>query len=231
MGVSPEASSAEPNAQSKAVPRMTAAELGRRLRDAIMSGQLVPNQRLVEADLAAEYGASRGNVRIALTELSSEGLIERVQNRGARVRAVSPDEAVEITEVRGALESLCARKAAERVSQSEIELLRDIGRRMTQAVERGDRDAYSAGNTELHALIIKVSGQQVAAETINRLRSQAVRYQYRLAQRPDRPAQSLPQHLSIIDGICSQDAEAAASAMQDHLRSVAAEISATEASV
>ena len=87
---------------------MTAAELADLLRTAIVNGELVPNQRLVEADLAAEYGASRGNVRVALSELSVEGLVERVQNRGARVRAVSVDEAVEITEVRAALEARSA---------------------------------------------------------------------------------------------------------------------------
>ena len=95
---------------------MSAHELGDLLRRAIVAGELVPNQRLVEADLAAEYGASRGNIRIVLSELSIEGLVERVQNRGARVRAVSVDEALEITEVRAALEALCARKAAERAA-------------------------------------------------------------------------------------------------------------------
>lgn len=230
MGISTEASRGKPDRQSSGAIRVTASELGRRLRDAIVSGQLVPNQRLIEADLAEEHGASRGNVRIALTELSSEGLIERVQNRGARVRAVSAEEAVEITEVRGALESLCASKAAERVSATEIEQLREIGRRMSQAVEDNDREAYSSGNKELHALVIQISGQQVAAETIKRLRGQAVRYQYRLAQKPGRPAESLPQHLAIIEGICSRDANAAANAMQAHLNSVAVEIKATDTS-
>ncbi|GAA1873722.1 GntR family transcriptional regulator [Brevibacterium marinum] len=228
MGVSPEASQEESNPESTTAARMTAADVGHRLRDAIVTGKLVPNQRLVEADLANEYGASRGNVRIALTELSSEGLIERVAHRGARVRAVSPAEAVEITEVRGALESLCARKAAERVSEAEIGQLREIGRRMSRAVELNDREAYSSGNKELHALIIEISGQQVAADTIQRLRGQAVRYQYRLAQKPGRPAESLPQHLAIIEGICTRDANGAADAMQAHLSNVAVEIKSTE---
>lgn len=228
---SPGTSLNDSDRRSRATARISATELGHKLRDAIVSGQLVPNQRLIEADLAEEYGASRGNIRIALSELSSEGLIERVQNRGARVRAVSPDEAVEITEVRGALESLCARKAAERVSPTEIEKLREIGRRMAQAVDANDRETYSAGNKELHGLIIEISGQRVAAETINRLRGQAVRYQYRLAQKPGRPSRSLPQHLAIIEGICDRDSDAAATAMLDHLSSVASEIRTTDLSV
>lgn len=200
---------------------MTATELADLLRNAIVSGELVPNQRLVEADLAAEYGASRGNIRVALSELSVEGLVERVQNRGARVRAVSVDEAVEITEVRAALEALCARKAAERITDDQSEELQALAGRMKDAVERGDRESYSEANQALHARIIAISAQQTAASTIQRLRGQAVRFQFRLARQPGRPAVSLPQHLAIIDAVCAHDPDAAAEAMRAHLESVA----------
>jgi DNA-binding GntR family transcriptional regulator len=202
-------------------PNMSATELADQLRNAIVSGELVPNQRLVEADLAAEYGASRGNIRVALSELSVEGLVERVQNRGARVRAVSVDEAVEITEVRAALEALCARKAAERITDGEIAELRELAERMKDAVERGDRESYSEANQALHARIIAISAQKTAAANIQRLRGQAVRFQFRLARQPGRPAVSLPQHLAIIDAVCAHDADAAAEAMRAHLESVA----------
>ncbi|MBP1136588.1 DNA-binding GntR family transcriptional regulator [Arthrobacter sp. PvP023] len=200
---------------------MTATELAEHLRTAIVSGELVPNQRLVEADLAAEYGASRGNVRVALSELGVEGLVERVQNRSARVRAVSVDEAVEITEVRAALEALCARKAAERITAPEIAELQKLAERMKDAVDRGDRESYSEANQALHARVIGISAQQTAAATIQRLRGQAVRFQFRLARQPGRPAVSLPQHLAIIEAVCAHDADAAAEAMRAHLESVA----------
>lgn len=206
----------------------SAAQLVSLLRDAIVSGRLVPNQRLVEADISEEYGASRGNVRIALSELSVEGLVERVQNRGARVRAVSVEEAVEITEVRGAVEAMCARKAAEKATPDSIRELRSIAERMTQAVETGRLDQYSQCNKELHALIMDMSGQRTAAETIKRLRGQAVRFQFRLSNHPGRPSISLPQHLAIIDGVCSHDPDAAFRAMSEHLSSVAEAIRSTE---
>ncbi len=208
---------------------LTVAELVNVLRSAIVGGELVPNQRLVEADLAAEYGASRGNIRAALAELTVEGLVERVQNRGARVRAVSVDEAVEITEVRAALEALCARKAAERITGDEAAELQELARRMKDAVERGDRDSYSECNQTLHARLIDISAQQTAAATIHRLRGQAVRFQFRLARQPGRPAVSLPQHLAIIDAVCAHDPDAAAEAMRVHLESVADVIRSTHA--
>ena len=97
------------------------------LRAAIVEGAFVPDQRLVEADLTERFRASRATVRNALVLLSAEGLIERVQNRGARVRAVSLAEAVEITEVRMALEALCAGKAAARATEEDRRGLRAIG--------------------------------------------------------------------------------------------------------
>jgi DNA-binding GntR family transcriptional regulator len=198
------------------------------MREAIMTGQLVPGQRLVEIDLSETYGASRGHVRAALAELTAEGLVERIQNRGARVRSVTVDEAVEITEVRAALEALCAAKAAARVTDDEIKELRGIGEAMKSAVESGDTAGYSKGNRDLHARVIELSGQRTAAETLRRLQGQVVRFQFQLAYRSGRPAESLPQHLAIVEGVCSRDPEAAARAMRDHLLSVTEAIRSSE---
>jgi len=190
------------------------------IRDAIVHGEFVPNQRLVEADLSAQFGASRANVRAALIELANEGLVERVQNRGARVRAVSMEEAVEISEVRMMLESLCAAKAAEHITDAEIKELKALGKAMRKAVAAGDVVGYSGLNQELHRRVREISGQRTAENLLERLRGQSVRHQFRLAMRPGRPSVSLPEHLAIIDGICAHDPDAARAAMQAHLESV-----------
>jgi DNA-binding GntR family transcriptional regulator len=70
----------------------------------------------VEEDLAGTLGVTRQSLRAALLDLTAEGLVERIPNRGARVRVVSTEEAVAITECRMALEALCAVKAAERIN-------------------------------------------------------------------------------------------------------------------
>lgn len=199
----------------------SAAELSQELRAAIMRGDFVSNQRLVEADIAQDFGASRGNVRAALAELAVEGLIERIPNRGARVRSVNVDEAIEIVEVRGAIESLCARKAAERVTPDVVEELRGLGRIMEEAVANGDVEAYTRGNERLHVRLIELADQKTAANTIERLQGQAIRYQFRLSTMSGRPQVSLPEHLAIIDAVCSGDGDAAALTMQKHLLSVA----------
>ena len=78
------------------------------IRAAILGGEFAPGVRLVELQLAERYGASRASVRGAISELEKEGLVDREANRGATVRRVSIDEALQITEVRGLLEGLAA---------------------------------------------------------------------------------------------------------------------------
>lgn len=190
------------------------------IRAAIADGEFVANQRLVEADLSERFGASRTNVRTALVQLASEGLVERVQNRGARVRAVSLAEAVEITEVRMALEGLCAAKAAERLTDGDGLRLREIGEAMRAAVASGDLLGYSELNRRLHGLVLQLAGQGTASAIIERLRGQNVRHQFQLAMHPGRPAVSLPQHMEIIEALCARDADRAEAAMRRHIRSV-----------
>lgn len=195
-------------------------DLAGRIRQMILAGELVPNQRLVETDLSQEFGASRPAIREALSELAGEGLVERIANRGARVRAVGFEEAIEIAEARRALESLCAGKAAEVVTDDEIEELRAIGEAMREAVDTSDRERYAAKNRELHDRVHQISGQRTALALIHRLRGQNVRQQFRLAQKPGRPNVSIVEHLAIIDAICSRDRQAAEAAMSAHLDSV-----------
>jgi DNA-binding GntR family transcriptional regulator len=192
------------------------------IREAIVRGEFVPNQRLVEADLSEQFAASRATVRSALAELANEGLVERVQNRGARVRAISVDEAVEICEVRMVVEGLCAAKAAERISRDEAKQLKAIGKQMRSAASGGDVLGYSQLNQELHQRVREISGQRTARDVLERLRAQGVRHQFKLAMRPGRPNVSLPEHLAIIDAICAHDAAAAEEAVRAHLRSVIA---------
>jgi DNA-binding GntR family transcriptional regulator len=191
-----------------------------RIREAILGGEFVPNQRLVEADLSEQFAASRAAVRSALLELAHEGLIERMQNRGARVRAVSFDEAIEICEVRMVLEGLCAAKAAEHITDAESKELEDIGESMRSAVSAGDVLGYSRLNERLHSRVREISAQRTAATVLERLRAQNVRHQFKLAMLPGRSNVSLPEHLAIIEAIRAQDPAAAEQAARAHLRSV-----------
>jgi DNA-binding GntR family transcriptional regulator len=109
-----------------------------RLRALILRGEMAPGQRLVEGDLAELLQVKRSAVRTALVQLTSERLVERIRNVGARVRVVTVAEAIAVYECRMVLEGLCARKAAENVTEDVAEQLGAIGRGMEAAVRNGD---------------------------------------------------------------------------------------------
>jgi DNA-binding GntR family transcriptional regulator len=197
------------------------------LRQAISRGELLPAQRLVEQELADAYGVTRSSIRAALIDLSAEGLIERVPNRGSRVRVVTVEEAVAITEVRMLLEGLLAARAAEAATDEDRDRLRDIGARMHAAVDAGESTRYAQLNIELHALVRDIGHQPVAADVLGRLNGQLVRHRFRLSQRDGRPRQSLGEHLEIIESIVSRDPERARLAVYAHLESVIRALRAT----
>jgi DNA-binding GntR family transcriptional regulator len=190
------------------------------VREAILHGDYAPGQRLIEADLCEHFGASRFLVRTALQDLAAQGLIEFQRNKGARVRAVSLDEAVQITEVRMLLEGFVAARAAERVTAERAAALRQIARDMRTAVESGELTHYSELNVILHATLREMAAHRVGAELLEQLRAQTIRHQFTLSLVPGRSAVSLPQHEAIVAAVAAGDADAAREAMGAHLQSV-----------
>ena len=190
------------------------------LREAILSGDVAPGQRLVEEDLAGTLGVTRQSLRAALLDLTAEGLVERIPNRGARVRVVTTEEAVAITECRMALEALCAVKAAERVTDDEAAQLRELAEHLKRSVAEGNPLKYSELNRELHRRVGVISGQAVAVGLLERLHAQLVRHQFQLALRPGRPEVSLPEHVAIAHAVAGRRPEDADRAVRAHLASV-----------
>jgi len=195
-------------------------EVREAIRTAILRGEFAPRQRLVEAELCHRFNKSRSNVRDALRELSVEGLIEFVPNRGARVREVTIEEAIEITEVRKLLEGHLARLAAERATRTDILALKSLIKAMQRAVKQSELIHYSDLNVQLHASIRELANHKTAERLLNQLRQQTVRHQFTLSLVPGRPAISLPQHEAIVSAIASKNPDAAESAMHEHLDSV-----------
>lgn len=194
----------------------------RTLRGAISRGELSPGHRLVEAELAEQIGVNRSSVRLAIDALIAEGLVERIPNRGARVRVVSTDEAVAITECRMSLEALLARKAAERLTDDEAGLLRAHLQAMADSVESGDVLKYQELIGHLYGLVHEAARHPVATELVERLRAQLVRHQFRLSLRPGRPRVSLQELSALVGAIVDRDPDRAQAASVAHFRSVLA---------
>lgn len=197
------------------------------LRAEIVAGRLMPNQRLIEAELVAMLGVGRATIRSILARLDHDGLVVRELNRGARVRMVSADEAIEITQARAALESLAARQAALLATDEDIAELTAIVDQMPGQIESGDLLGYSETNRRLHSRILVASQHAIVQRLVDGLKAQLVRFQYRSILVPGRPARSLAEHQALVAAIAARNPDAAEAAMRRHLTSVAEVLSAT----
>jgi DNA-binding GntR family transcriptional regulator len=188
-----------------------------RLYQAILRGDFQPNERLIEMDLAQLYNVGRAAIRTTLARLEQDGLVEREPNRGARVRAISEEQAVETLEARAVLEGLAARYAARNVTDADIADLRAIVGEMEARLAEGDLLGISEGNTRLHSRLLQIANNQTVARLIERLHAQHVRSQFRLILVPGRPPRSVAEHRAIVEAVASRDPEAAEAAMRSHL--------------
>lgn len=191
------------------------------LREAIVRGELAPDARLVESDLSTAFSMSRGAVRTALIRLEQDGLVVREPHRGARVRRVSDDEAVEILQARAVLEGLAVRQAAERIDGAGAARLRACLARQRELLEHGDLLRASDVNADLHAALLELSGHATAVRLIDTLNARTVRYQYRTILIPGRPAASLAEHEAVVAAVSAGDPNEAERAMRRHLFNVA----------
>jgi DNA-binding GntR family transcriptional regulator len=189
------------------------------LHQAIVRGELSPNERLVEMALAQKLGVGRAAVRAALFRLEQEGLVEHEPNRGARVRAVSEAESAEMLEVRAVLEGLAARYAARTATAPDIAVLQEIHTQMQVCLERDDLLGISDLNAQWHDKLLAIANHQTVTTLIHRLRAQHVRFQYRTLLVPGRALHSLEEHQAILEAVAAHDEATAENAMRKHLTS------------
>lgn len=189
------------------------------LRQAILSGRMVPGQRLVEADLTRNLGVSRGPVREALRQLTAEGLVEAVPNQTAIVRRYSKREMVELFEVRAEMEALAARRLAERIDEG------DIRERFIAATGQIELDhaktsasSYFEENRLFHQAIADLCGNDWLATLIRQFQLPLIMFQLNGAIRPESIKDSVAEHRSIAKAILAGDPRKAGNEIRKHLK-------------
>jgi DNA-binding GntR family transcriptional regulator len=187
------------------------------LRRDLADGLYHPRERLVEADLVERYGTTRAAVREALIQLASEGLVERSPNRGARVRGMTLEEAIEIAEVRRALETLCAGLAASRATPPARLRILGLSKTLQAAAADGRVQDYLTANAEFHALIQDLSGHAIAQAILETFRHRPIDRFFPQPFRAQPPMASVDQHERIAAAIAAGDVEGAEREMREHL--------------
>ena len=188
-----------------------------RLKHDILEGIYTPRQRLVETDIAAQLSVSRATLRVVLTRLQHDGLVEIQPNRGAQVRALSVEEASEILQAREVLEGLAASLAAEKATPDQLAALRDLVAEMEQTLNADDLVGLLPLASRFHQIVIEAADQSVVAQLLERLHAPLIRHQFRIILVPGRKEASLAEFRDILSYLEQRDAAGAERAMRYHM--------------
>lgn len=187
-----------------------------RLRQAILRGEIRPNERLIELDLADQLQISRTPIREVLQRLGSEGLIVRVR-RGWRVHEHTPDEIGEIYEVRVALEGYAARLATIRAQDDEIAEIRDIHLDPDSDEPLTAREHLVEVNDHFHAAIVQAAHNTRLLELARQSREYFFNYRIARLYSEGEAAASVQGHEEIVEALLARDGDRAEAAMRRHI--------------
>lgn len=184
------------------------------LRNNILRGELHPMQRLVEAELAERLNSNRARIRQALARLENDGLVAIERYRGAQVRMVSEEEAMEIFETRAVLEPYLVRQTAEKATRADKARLKALLRQLVDAFDRGDPMAVGRGSRKIRDEMWRIAGQKTIAHLLTALNTKLIRFWYRSVMVSERASGIKTNLEAVVDAICDSSAERAAVAMK-----------------
>lgn len=187
------------------------------IRDRIRKGRFVPGQRLIEADITGETGASRSKVREALQRLEAEGLVIIEAFRGASVRKTSMEEVRQIYRARIALEGISAADFALHGTADQKRQLESLQVELNRCVAERSPERFGRINREWHNLIVAGSGNMVVSELLERLSVPIFRLLFETFYHEDRLRTANADHEIITRAILDGDAGTAEAAMRQHI--------------
>jgi DNA-binding GntR family transcriptional regulator len=193
-------------------------EVAERLRELIHSGELEPKSRVNELELAERFGISRTPLREAIKILATEGLLELLPNRGARVASITNHEIDEMIEVVAGLEATAADLACQRITDEEIASIEALHRRMVASWEQGDHPAYFTLNREIHEAIMAASRNVTLQGIYEGLSGRIQRTRYSAHKTPEQWHRAVTEHERMIELLKARDAESLAKLMREHIQ-------------
>jgi DNA-binding GntR family transcriptional regulator len=192
--------------------------ISKRIEEDIVLGRRQPRERLVELDLCELFQTHRGDVRLALFELEKKGLVERIPNRGALVRGLTPKEVREIYAVREQLEVMAIGIIPLPVAADNIERLEELQRRHTAAIAAGDLLTVFYSNLSFHQVLFGLCGNACLIETIDLLAQKVYGIRSFVNAFPDALERARQDHLDMIKALRGSHRDKLAALTRRHLQ-------------
>lgn len=199
--------------------RIGTEELGQILRDRVVREIYVSGQRLREREIAEEFGVSRAQVREAFSLLVERRLLVRETNVGVTVARLGPKEILQLYELRGAVEGMAARLAAERAPDGAWDgLLHEFRTAADRMVSEHDMDAYLDLIDRTYLSIVRYAGNAVLEETMAAIYDRLAVLARRSVLLPGRAAEGLRLHKELVAALAARDGETAERIKRANLR-------------
>ncbi len=189
------------------------------LKDMIIERNLLPGQKIPQEKLARDLGISRTPLISALKFLEQEKLVESVPRRGFFVRLFSKEEMVYIFELREVLEGLAARRAASKITETQIKELNSFFQHFARQKNISDYKGYAREDRRFHTFVIDVGAKEFLKSIL--LTTNIISFSYQVLNfegliRP--PNETIQEHLAMIEAIKGRDSEAAEDLMRQHFK-------------
>lgn len=185
------------------------------IRSMIIRGELKPGEQIVQEAVAAKLGVSRTPLRKAIATLARENLVEMTSRGSAYVRSFSESEFISVWEIRAVLEGLASRMAAKEVEPKHVAYLRALITSAADQITDIDWTHYKNADREFHEYLLRAVNDPLLISILESFHVLS----FSLAQGLLRsPADTLPEHLEILDAIEARDADRAERAMVSHIR-------------
>jgi DNA-binding GntR family transcriptional regulator len=189
------------------------------LREAILSGEFEPGERLRTALLAKRFGSSRTPVREALVQLEGEGLVDIEPRRGALVRSFASADLIDLYEIRALLEPAAAARAAGRIEADRLDRLRAL---VALSDARGGRargaiDDQIAWNQEFHAIVIEAAGSPRLSAALRATAGIPRTFRAAFWRDDEHRAFSQTCHRELVSALAARSAERAEAVMRMHI--------------
>ncbi len=199
--------------RGRTLPQLVQREIER----LILSGDLHAGERINEVAIARRIGVSRGPVREALRMLQEAGLLVFEKNRGVTVRAITPDEASDIYELRGRLEALVCERLAVRITLDQLAEVRDLVDQMDSAARVGDVNTYHPLNVRFHERLVEFAGSLEFSSVYYTLMKKLTLFRRHTLGQSGAISVSNAEHQEIVAQLAARKPQAAGSAMRRHI--------------
>jgi DNA-binding GntR family transcriptional regulator len=195
--------------------------VARKLREAIMSGNLKPGQRLVERELCEMMGVSRPSIREALRLLEADGLVNTVPHRGPMVSTISLEEARQLYAARAVLEGFAGRECARLHDPAVVRKIGEALGRLKVALAESDMIAVLEAKTDFYAALIGGCQNAFIERMLKPLHDRITLLRITSMSHPKRVNKSLREVTAIWRAIQSGDEDLAERCCVDHIKAAA----------